>query len=230
MSDHPQPPKGPRETRIAFLWHEAWNRLSEGQIHQFFPAQAAAELAVFRSQLAPDDVAGRADLTASDILDRSNRESMAAHEARLANYRATMASLLDFAMNNVSKAGLFVAQALTYANGAVALATLGYIGRDAAGPPSGGMIAVLVFSSVGFLLMLLSGHVATLTAQPFLKLLAELSAPLISDKDRQQKAAEFPTAVKKATLPTRCISYLSVACLIVALIVGTCSLISNAST
>jgi len=122
------------------------------------------------------------------------------------------------------KQAFFVFQTLTYANGAVALATLGYMGREGAGPTSPGMIAVLILSSVGFLLTLLSGHIATLKAAPFIKLLAELAGPSLADDVRAKKIGEIPKVGWKATALPRYLSYGATACLVLSLIVGAITL------
>jgi hypothetical protein len=222
-------PPGPCQARIESIWDNAWKALGEGKPYQFFLAQAAAELAKFRDQIPAGDLAALSDFSRSEISDRSNRTHFDAHESRLDSERRLFASLRDFTMQNVQKAGFFVFQTLTYANGAVALATLGYMGRDGAGSVSFGMILVLILSSVGFLLTLLAGHVATLKSTPFIKLLAELATSSLADDVRAKKIGEIPGASREATLLPRNLCYAATGCLVLSLIIGAITLAHPAS-
>lgn len=221
MSDNPPPPaKGPREQRIDWIWERAWECLQKGELHQFWFAQARADLDQFRAQLPPGDGAAAADLEKAANGDRSHRELFLECLQLKEAERKEFQFLRDFLITDIAKINAFAFQTLTLANGAVVLGVLGYMGREGAGPIPHGLIWVLGLAGSGFLATLLSAHVGILLAQPFVNLLSELSRPGLSEADRMAKAATIPKVSERAKWPSRILSYSAATCLVASLVIG----------
>lgn len=225
MSNNPPPrQKGPLETRVAALWVDCLNAYDNATPHAHFASQAAAEILAFRNALQPGNQASANDLYFAEAEDRFKRESLAAHAANLEGFRSQMRSMLDFTLKQVATFNQFAFQSLSLANGAIVLATLGYIGREGAGPPERGLLVVILLCALGFLLTLLSAHIGTLLSTKSIQLYSELAQPTLPVAGRIEKLKRVPDAAKLLTRWPRFLSYVAAGCLVVALAIGTITL------
>jgi hypothetical protein len=221
----PEHQKGPKETRIDWIWDQAWAKLSNGEIYDYFVALAEADLAKFERDLAPNDPSALTDLTYAKSSDRAQRTHFAAVIKQRDEERQRIYGFVQVLHDQVIRQSHFVMQSLALANGSVVLATLGYIGRDGASPVSRIFIVVIGLGGVGFLLTLLMAHVGVMRSRRPLKDLAELAAPRISEERAKVLGQGVLQYGNQSLRISSIIGYAAALCLILALATGTVGLL-----
>lgn len=222
-SSRSDPPHGPIEQRIMSLWHQAWDALSRGETYAFFISQAETELLWWKNRILENDVNAQADLSNAEALNRSHAQSLATHVSEVEQFRKQIGAVCDQLAEQNTKLGFYAFQHLGFANGAVALGTLGYLAKDGE-TPTQNLVWVVALSAAGFLLNILSAYIASLKIPKLIKLYTELTLPWLSETDRAEKINEIPALSKEVQRWPRLISYTSAGLLIVAVMVGTATL------
>jgi hypothetical protein len=220
--------KGPRETKVDFNWGRVWDAVTKGEVHQYWIAQAEADMAAFRRLLPPNDPAAAADLEFAEVAHRAQSHHFEALQTRRTDERAKLLRIWDALFEQMTRLGHTTTQLLALANGSAVLAALSYLGRDSAPPtPSIGFLLVIIFGSLGFLLTLLMAHIASKMSQKPLGLIMDLTALNISEATATDLRQTLQRIAKRFTIIGSIFGYSAAACLVAAITAGTLGLYAD---
>ena len=212
------------EQAVASQWNTVWTAAQNGEVWEYFAAVGEANIANWRAGAKTYDPQQTQDLFRAEHLHLAQSRHFQARLDNLAVARAQAQGIFELTIKTVSELNLQLTKLLAFANGAVVLGTLAFIGNEHSASVQNELIPVVILCSVGFLLTLLASHIALLRSRRIITLLGELTALRLSDAARSERHSEIQRRGRTTAWTVQPLYYISAACLGLAMVFGVSAL------